>query len=445
MLFFNLFGALYWLFIYFFLYISIRWCIYERTTLFLNNTWLFQKMKAALTRVKEKPYMVFFLNILTFLFSYAIIYLCYLILAGDKETFVKILLIMGECSAIFFFVCSQNELSRFQAVFSFFLSYMYTLMILDKLSEHRFFYLFFICLVLEFIFVEYTGFLPLNLIFFVILVSFLFISPEILLWGFALVLLLIFLYLLFFFFKNFINKEEESSSTPNKSLFFALLFLFVSLFLILDWRDPGFHFHLQILFLGAGALVIHFCFLSKTGWEQILTSLSYIMINLIIGRFLTENTSVFFQNSILYLTVNLLIFFYLYGASIKKKESLKSIFDQGKVRIYLSKLVFLVVLLSNITVNSTYSWIKPWLATFASQIVGLNLFFFFIDKKEDEFFQTLGRKQTTFLSRLVIYGGSVFLFLLYPDAAFILLLNPFFVKNLYKGSKRLWQNMFTKK
>ena len=157
--------------------------------------------------------MVFFLNIFSLVLSYAIIFLCYLMLARDKETFVKILLIMGECSAIFFCFCSQNELSRFQAVFSFFLSDFSNIIILEKLSEHIFF----------------------------------------------------------------------------------------------------------------------------------------------------------------------------------------------------------------------------------------DLFLFFFDKKEDEFFQTLGRKQTTFLSRLVIYGGAVFFFLLYPAAAFILLKNPFFVKNLYKGSKRLWQIMFTKK
>jgi hypothetical protein len=50
---------------------------------------------------------------------------------------------MGECSAIFFCVCSQNELSRFQAVLSFFMSYFSNIIILEKLSEHIFFYLFF--------------------------------------------------------------------------------------------------------------------------------------------------------------------------------------------------------------------------------------------------------------------------------------------------------------
>lgn len=81
-------------------------------------------------------------------------------LEGDKVTFVKILLIMGECSAIFFCFCSQNELSRFQAVFSFFLSYFLALILLEKLSEHVFFSLFFLCLVVEFILVEYNFSFP---------------------------------------------------------------------------------------------------------------------------------------------------------------------------------------------------------------------------------------------------------------------------------------------
>lgn len=327
--------------------------------------------------------------------------------------------------------------------FSFFLSYFSIIILLDKLSENIFFSLFFLLLVLEFLLVEYKGFCHLNWVFFVILIAYFCICQEILLWGFALVLLLLFIYILLFFFQYLFHKEEESSSTPNKSLFFSLLLLLVSLLFIGDFRDPG--FHLQILFLGAGALVIYLCFLSKTGWEQVITSISYIIINVIIGGVITESTSVFLRNSILYLTVNLLIFCYLYGASLKKNQSLKCIFDIVKVRIFLSKLFFLVILLSNITMNSTYSWIWPWLATFASQVGVLNLFFFFFDKKEDEFFQTLGRKQTTFLSRLVLYGGAVFFFLLYPADAFMLLLNPLFIKSLYTGSKILFHIMFTKK
>lgn len=350
----------------------------------------------------------------------------------DKEIFVKILLIMGGCSAIIFCFYSQNELSRFQAVLSFFLSYLSILILLDKFSVQIFVIIFYLFLLLEYLMVKYNGFLSLNWIFFFLLFAYLNISPEILLWGSALVLLLIFLYLLRFL---FLHKKEEC---PKKSLFFSLLFL---LLCIGNFRDT--YFHLQILFLVAGALIIYFCFLSKTGWEQVITSLSYIMINLIIGGVITQNTSVFFNYSIPYLIINIFIFIYLYVASFKKKESLKNLFELGIVRIITSKFFFLIVILSYMTVTDTYSWICPWLTTFTSQITALNLFLFFIDKKEDEFFQTLGRKQTTFLSRLIIYGGAVFFFLLYPAAALILLLNPLFVKTLYRESKRLWQSTNT--
>jgi hypothetical protein len=54
---FNLFCAIYWLFIYLSIYLEIRWGVSEGT-----KQWIVV-MKAALTQVKEKPYMVFFLNI----------------------------------------------------------------------------------------------------------------------------------------------------------------------------------------------------------------------------------------------------------------------------------------------------------------------------------------------------------------------------------------------
>ena len=381
----------------------------------------------------HKSSLLFFINILSLVFGYAIIYLSYFMLEGDKETFVKILLIMSECSAIYFCFCAKNELSRFQAVFSFFLSYLLNMIILEKLSV--FFYLFFLLLV-----VEYKGFFHLNLAFFFILLAFLLICPEIMLWEFALVVQLVFLYLLQFFFQKFFHIDDiddQSGSTPTKSLFFSLLFLLVFLFFIgdFDLRDTG--FHLKILFLGAGSLVIYFCFLSKTGWELVITSLCYTIINIIIGGVIADSRSVFLRSSILYLTVILFIFFNIYCASLKRDESLTSIYNQLKVRILLSKLVFILVILSYIRVNSTYSWIWPWLATFASQIGVLNLFFFFFNKKEDEFFQTLGRKETTFLSRLVIYGSAVFFFLLYPAAAFIFLMILFLFRHLYKFFKKM--------
>ena len=47
LLYFNLLGAIYWLFIYLYLYIEIRWWVYERTKEWINNTWLIQKINNA--------------------------------------------------------------------------------------------------------------------------------------------------------------------------------------------------------------------------------------------------------------------------------------------------------------------------------------------------------------------------------------------------------------
>lgn len=46
---FNLFGAIYWLFISLSIYIEIRWGVYERTKEWIKKTWLFRKMKKAFT------------------------------------------------------------------------------------------------------------------------------------------------------------------------------------------------------------------------------------------------------------------------------------------------------------------------------------------------------------------------------------------------------------
>lgn len=193
--------------------------------------------------------------------------------------------------------------------------------------------LFLLFLVVEFLIVKYGGFFPFNFLFFVILIAYFFICPEISFWGFALVLILIFLYLLHFFFR----KEEESGSTPKKSLFFSLLFLLFSLFFTGHFYFTDTGFHLKILFLWAGALVIHLCFLSTTGWEQVITSLFYMFTNVIIGRILSDSTAIFFCISVLYLIFNFFIFLVLWVSSLKTGESLINLFEKGKVRIVLTK------------------------------------------------------------------------------------------------------------
>lgn len=100
------------------------------------------RVSPLISQVKEKPSLVFFFNISVILFFYGIIFLSYRMLDGQKEAFVQILLIMGECSAIYFCFCSKDELSRFQAVFSFFISSFLNMLILEKLAEHVFFCLF---------------------------------------------------------------------------------------------------------------------------------------------------------------------------------------------------------------------------------------------------------------------------------------------------------------
>lgn len=71
LLYLNLFCALYWLFIYLYLYIEIRWWVYERTKFWINKTWLFQKMKRAFTR---QAIFFFFQNCFLYIFCYKLMY-----------------------------------------------------------------------------------------------------------------------------------------------------------------------------------------------------------------------------------------------------------------------------------------------------------------------------------------------------------------------------------
>jgi hypothetical protein len=93
--------------------------------------------------------------------------------------------------------------------------------------------------------------------------------------------------------------------------------------------------------------------------------------------------------------------------------------DQIKVRIVLVKLIVLLVILQSLNLDSSYSWIWSWLATFGSQIVAINLFFCFFEKEDEKLFHILGVKQTTFLSRFVIYSGAFSFFLLNKKDVFL--------------------------
>lgn len=102
----------------------------------------------------------------------------------------------------------------------------------------------------------------------------------------------------------------------------------------------------------------------------------------------------------------------LYLVSILTNESLTCIFNKVKLKILISQLVFLSMTLNSI--NFHYFWVSLWLQTFTFQLIVLNIYSFFITQNPG--LQTLERKETTFLSRFVLYSCATFIHFSYESA-----------------------------
>lgn len=112
LLYFHLFGALYWFVIYLYLYIEIRWWVYERTTLWINKTWLFQKMKRAFTL--ERQAIFFFLQKGFLITSFGIYIFCYQLMYPEieKGNLVNPLQVLAQLSCFLFNFTLSTPLNK---------------------------------------------------------------------------------------------------------------------------------------------------------------------------------------------------------------------------------------------------------------------------------------------------------------------------------------------
>lgn len=215
------------------------------------------------------------------------------------------------------------------------------------------------------------------------------------LWTFHLVVLLIFLYLLQFFFHQLCHvdcQKNESCSTNQKELFFYLLFFLVFLYFQSDLDLRETEFHLTIFMLASSSLLIYLCFfVHETSLELLITSFSYLFLNILIGAVIAD-IEVFFRCTMLYVTIQSLIGMILYLVSLLTNESLTCIFNKVKLKIFISKLVFLSMTLNSI--NFHYFLVSLWLQTFTFQLIVLNIYSFLITKNPG--LQTLERKPPFF-------------------------------------------------
>lgn len=131
-------------------------------------------------------------------------------------------------------------------------------------------------------------------------------------------------------------------------------------------------------------MVIYFCFLSKRGSELTITAIAYLSINIYIGRLITDNDAAFFRSTIVYISALLVIFLFLWSLSLKKQESLTNIFNENKVKILITLLVFLNPILSSLygEINTQYTWVADWLCYFKLEIGVLGLIDLYFDEEQ---------------------------------------------------------------
>ena len=124
-------------------------------------------------------------------------------------------------------------------------------------------------------------------------------------------------------------------------------------------------------------------FLGERGIELAIPSLSYLILNIYIGRLITDNAKVFERCTILYIFVIVFISLSLYIVSLKTRKSLTQIFNDFKVKIFLTLLLFLDPILYSLCkeLNVQYTWVPDWLLFFKLEIAVFGLLKFYFDEK----------------------------------------------------------------
>ncbi|XP_031375561.1 uncharacterized protein LOC116190023 [Punica granatum] len=268
LLYFNLFGALYGLLIYLSLYIEIRWRVYERTTLAINNTWLFQKMKSAFTL--DRQAIIFFLQIGYLLTSFGLFVWAYklMFVKVEKGNLVNPLQVIAQLAGFLFWRCSVRV--RYLLLLSFFFSLCCSLHFQGIDREVLSFTLLLFLIVIFLI--------PLDYAYFIVFLGY-FLDQGLAKWGF---------YLAFqqagYHALSFVFERGQSSATSKKRILsFLFLLLIQAFFGLIYFGDLYFAEPLRLAALLSGACIILISSAKLTMWPFILTSGFNLILSLFIG------------------------------------------------------------------------------------------------------------------------------------------------------------------
>lgn len=269
---FNLFGAIYWVFIYISIYIEIWWGVYERTKELIKKTWLFQKMKNALTL--ERKTIVFFLQKGFVISSFGIYVFCYQLMFPDKDkgNLVNPLQVIAQLSCFFFnFKYPFKPVRvRYLLLLCFFLSLLSSLHLQGIDWEILSFFCFFFLIIIYFFPLDYAH---------LIIFCGYFFDQGLAKWGFYMAFQQVGHYALSFFLE-----KEQSSSIPKKRCLSFLLLLIIQFFYgLFYYEDFYFKEPLKLAALLSGACIIFVSLSRRTKWAFRIAFFFYFIISLFIG------------------------------------------------------------------------------------------------------------------------------------------------------------------
>lgn len=360
---FNLICAIYWLFIYLFLYIEIWWWVYERTKEWVNKKWLLQKIKRAFTL--ERQALVFFLQNTFLITSFGIFIFCYRLMFPEieKENLVNPLQVIAQLSCFLFNFKFPLKPIRVRQLLlmCFFLSLLSSLHLQGKDWE--------ILSLVLFLFIIFLILFPLELDFANLLIFLgYFLDQGLAKWGFYLAFQQVGHYALSFFF-------EKQQSTPKKRLLsFILLLLIQLIFGFVYYEDFYLMEPLKLAALLSGACIIFLSLENRTKCAFLIAFFFYFIISLFIGVMLSPSD----KTTIWGIPHVLLIFVFLHLWPLLGWLFFKDSLPRRKqplVPLFFSGLFFLLSYFPEL------AWLEKWIEGMDLLLLLLGLFSFIQDEK----------------------------------------------------------------
>lgn len=267
---FNLFCAIYWVFIYISIYIEIWWGVYERTKEWIMKTWLFRKMKKAFTL--ERQAIVFILQKGFLITSFGIYVFCYKLLFPEieKGNLVNPLQVIAQlsCFLLNFKYPLKPVRVRHVLLLCFFLSLLSSLHLQGIDWEILSLVLFFFLILIYLFPVDYAH---------LIIFCGYFLDQGLAKWGFYLAFQQVGHYALSFFL------EKEKSTPKKRCLAWILLLIIQLIYGLLLYTDFYLMEPLKLAALLSGACIIFISLSRRTKWAFLIAFLLYLLISVFIG------------------------------------------------------------------------------------------------------------------------------------------------------------------